>query len=248
MSKLLYQTIYDDLKARITSGFYPMGSIIPSEAQFKKEFGVSTITIRRAVQELVLDGLVEKRQGVGSFVCNRPHETEAVGLSSFTTDVASGRLRIVRTLLADTMISAPIEIAGKLGVQPESLLRRLIRLDITGGEPFSIDRAYIPPDLAVNITHEIAASPLFMHRWQEAAGLQFVKTEYDISVQAAGEYEQTMLKVEVSSPLLVAGELVFDSTERPVLWIESMYNAERCRLNGTVKLIQKKTDHGTIGE
>ena len=244
----LYRTIYNDLKKRINSRLYASGSILPSEAVLKKEFNVSTITIRRAVQELVLDGLVEKRQGVGSFICSRPHETEVVGLSSFTTDVALGRLRIVRTLLADSMIPAPLEIAVKLGVQPDSLLRQLIRLDITGGEPFSIDRAYIPPDLAVNITCEIAASPLFMHTWQEAAGLQFVKTDYDISVQTAGDYEQTMLKVDASSPLLVTGELVFDSTARPVLWIVSMYDAERCRLNGTVNLVQKKTDHGTIGE
>lgn len=248
MPKPLYRAIYDDLKTRIKNELYPSGSILPSEAKLKKEFDVSAITIRRAVQELVLDGYVEKRQGIGSFVRDRSHMVEVVGLSSFTTDVASGRLRIVRTLLVDDMVPAQKDIAEKLRVQPDSMLRRLVRLDITGSTPFSIDEALVPPDLAVNITRDIAASPLFMHEWQAAAGLDFVRTDYDIWVQQAGEYDYNLLKVDVESQLLVTAELVFDVTGRPVMWIVSKYPSDRCRLSGTVKLVQKETVHGTIGE
>ena len=245
---LLYQTIYDDLKKRILSGLYAPGSLLPSEAQLKKEFDVSTITIRRAVQELALDGYIEKRQGIGSYVRERNQTAEIVSLSGFTSDVASGRLKIVRTLLADDMIPVQKSIADKLNVQPDSLVRHLVRLDTTGGLPFSIDEAFIPPDLAVSITKDMAASPLFMHTWQKAAGFDFIKTEYDIQVKIAEEQEQNLLKIKAETPLLVTGELIFDVSGRPVIWIESRYPANRCRLSGTVRLVQKETESGTIGE
>ncbi|MBN1291225.1 MAG: GntR family transcriptional regulator [Candidatus Latescibacteria bacterium] len=230
------------------SGLYSPGGMLPSESQLKKEFKVSTITIRRAVQELALDGYIEKRQGIGSFVRDRSQTVEVVSLSGFTSDVVSGRLKIVRTLLTDNMIRIRKEIAEKLNIQTDSLVRHLVRLDSTGGTPFSIDEAFIPPDLAVNITQDIASSPLFMHEWQKATGFDFVKTEYDIQVKKADDREQNLLQIDSASPLLVTGELVFDVSGRPVMWIESKYPSDRCRLSGTVRLVQKETDRGTIGE
>ena len=248
MAELLYRNVYHMIKNRISSGEYSAGTLIPSEAKLKREFNVSTITIRRAIQELVLDGLIERRQGIGSFVRDTSKKMEIVGLSSFTTDVASGRLRIVRTLLVDDMIPAQEVIAEKLRVQPDSMLRHLVRSDTIGGSPFSLDEAFIPPALAEKINHEIAASPLFMHLWQETAGLNFVYTHYDIRAGKAGQREQEIMGIEPLSPLLITGELVFDVKEIPSLWIVTKYHPDRCRLSGTVKLLQRKTEHGMIGE
>ncbi|MCE5250366.1 GntR family transcriptional regulator [bacterium] len=248
MAKLLYQSVYDDLKYRIVTGTYPPGTALPSETGLKNEFHVSSITVRRAIQELVFDGLVEKRHGIGSFVRDKSRETEVIGLSSFTTDVAAGRLRIVRTLLVDDMVPARKDIAEKLGVQPDSMLRHLVRLDTIGGSPFSLDEVYISPVPGSFISRDIADSPLFMHLLQEKAGLCFVRTEYDIRVHKAGQREKEFLGVDESSPLLITGELIFDASDHPVLWIVSTYPAYRCRLNGTVKLVQRSTPCGTIGE
>ena len=248
MSNFLYMKVYEELKQRINSSIYPPNSALPSETHIKKEFEVSQITVRRAIQELVLDGLVERRQGIGSFVRDTSQEKTVISLSGFTTDVASGRLRLVRTLLSDDMVPAAGEIADKLKVQPESLLRCLVRLDSIGGTPFSIDEAFILPSLAGKIDYEIASSPLFMHLLQKAEEMDFVQTEYDIRVEKANEYIHEHLRVDLNSPVLTTGELIINTSGRPVLWIVSKYPAYRCRLSGTVKLLQKETEYGTIGE
>lgn len=64
----LYQQIQKILKDRILHGVYPLGSIIPSEPQLEKEFGVSKMTIRGAVQELSQEGYVQKKSGIGTIV------------------------------------------------------------------------------------------------------------------------------------------------------------------------------------
>src|SRR5690625_3405585 len=64
----LYMQMKEILKKRIIKGEYPVGSLIPSEPELKDEFDVSIITVRRAVEELALQGYVEKRSGVGTTV------------------------------------------------------------------------------------------------------------------------------------------------------------------------------------
>jgi GntR family transcriptional regulator len=244
----LYQDIHEQLKRRIISGEYTPGTALPSEPKLRDEFGVSTITVRRAIHELALDGLVEPRQGVGNIVLASAERPVVVGMSSFTTDVVNGRLRIIRTLLQDNFASANADVAEMLRVQNGSLLRHLVRLDHEGNAPFSVDEVFIPPSLATHISPEIASSPAFMHEWQDASGLELVRTEYDIWVESASADVARLLQVEVDSPMLVTGELVYDSASRPVAWIVSRYRGDRGRLSGSVMLQIRETDRGVVGE
>ncbi len=244
----LYRILYNELRDRINSGVYPPGTALPSETRMCDEFGVSLITVRRAIHELALDGLVDSRHGIGSFVREPAQSEVVVGMSSFTSDIVEGRLRLVRTLMVDNLVPASSQIADKLGVQVGSMLRHLVRVDCEAGAPLSVDEAFIPPSLASTITPEIAASPLFMHIWQESEGLSLVQTHYDIHVQSPDDKDQNMLQIGSDVPLLVTDELVCDSTGRAAIWIETRYRGDRSRLSATMTLVQKETDKGIIGE
>lgn len=248
MGKRLYQSVYETLRNRILTGVYTSGSIIPSEAGLRAEFGVSAITARRAVHELALDGLVTTRQGLGSIVSD-PVETDvAISLASFTSDVADGRLRITRSLLDDTMARAPSEIATALHAGHKSSLRFLRRLDHIGKKPVSVDEAWIPQRLAGHITPSMASSPLFMHELQEDGDCVFVRTRYDIRVVSAAPEDARLLELDSGEPLLLTRELIFDGKKRPSLWIDSKYPAYSSRLTAEVTLAQRPSQHGTIGE
>jgi GntR family transcriptional regulator len=238
MTTPLYRLIYQELRQRIDSGTLARGQTLPSEPKLVQEFNVSLITIRRAIDELVLDGLVERRQGVGSFVRSGGRKV-GVGVSTFNSDVAAGRLRIVRTLLQDDLAPAAQEIADKLGVQPGSMLRHLVRLDAEGGVPLSVDEVYVPPALAAAISADIASSPSFVDLWQEKAGLALQRVEYEINVQVPGQADQDMLGIGPDVPLLVTGELVLDARQEPMLWVVTRYRADRCRLLGSYSLLRE---------
>lgn len=244
----LYKEVYEALRSRIQARQYEPGVALPSEPRLRLEFGVSAITIRRAIHELSLDGLVEPRQGVGNIVREVADTPVVVGMSSFTTDVENGRLRLIRTLLVDDMVPASDDIACKLNVQTGSLLRHLVRLDCEGNAPLSVDEVFIPPALAAAITSEIAASPTFMHLWQQASRLELTRTQYDIWTNVPSEDDLKYLQIASDCPVLMTGELVLDSTGRPCAYIISRYRGDRGRLTGTVMLIQKETDLGVIGE
>lgn len=247
MEKPLYRQVYDQLRQRIFSGAYRRGAALPSEPRLCDEFGVSRITIRRAMHELALDGLIEQRQGLGSFVRSMPQNVE-IGLSSFTSDVAAGTLRLVRTLLTDETIPASEHVAAKLGVQPGSMVRHLVRLDDEGGAPLSVDEAFIPPAFAAAITAEVAGSPLFMHLWQIASHIHLTHTFYEIAVRMPDPIDCELLQIAPEVPLLVTGETLLDARNRPIGWILTRYRGDRCHLAGTVKLVQRATKQGTVGE
>lgn len=243
-----YQHVYQTLTERINGGVYARGTMLPSEAQLRKEFGVSLITMRRALHELALDGLVASRQGIGNFVRERPRDGVIIGLSNFTSSVASGRLRLVRTLLADELIPASALLAERLGVQAGSKLRHLVRLDSEGGAPLSVDEVFMPPARARVIDDAMAASPLFAHLWQQKTHTQLVRTYYEITVNMPTMEEQKQLQINSKVPVLVTSETIMDSTEKTIMNVVTHYRGDRCRLSGIVLLAQKKTKQGIVGE
>lgn len=244
----LYKNIYNSLKTEIGTGRIGPGAQLLSETRLAEEHAVSIITIRRAIHELVLDGLVESRQGIGSFVTDPGSSAVVVGMSSFTSDVASGRLRLVRTLLKDTMEMCPPIIAEKLRIPPHSIVRTLVRLDMEGSSPISIDEARIPPHLATHIDAAIAASPLFMHLWQVASGMDFERTDYDIWAEMATQEDQHLLSISNDTPVLCSAETVHDRGNAPCGHIITRYRGDRCRLTGNVVLVQSDTPKGRVGE
>lgn len=244
----LYKNVYDSLKADIGSGRIGPGEQLLSETKLAEEHNVSIITIRRAIHELVLDGLVESRHGIGSFVTEPGSSAVVVGMSSFTSDVASGRLRLVRTLLKDTMEMCPPEIALKLRIPPYSIVRTLVRLDSEGSRPISTDEARIPPQLAAHIDADIAGSPLFMHLWQTASGMDFERTEYDIWAERVTPEDQQLLHICSDTPILCTAETAYDKWDTPCLHVVTRYRGDRCRLTGDVVLVQSDTPKGRVGE
>jgi GntR family transcriptional regulator len=231
----LYRTVHRELRERIVSGLYPPGGGVPSERRLIEEFKVSLITVRRALDELVLDGLIERRQGVGSFVRDKARDV-VVGMSSFTTDVMSGRLRLVRSVLKDALAPCPADIADRLHVQPGSMVRFLSRLDMEGGSALSIDEVFVPPTLAEPITPDIAGSPSFLFLWQEKTALVLSRTEYEVSARMPGTTDQKLLGIGPETPLLVTAELFHRNDGASAAWIVTRYRSDRTRLLGSFDL------------
>jgi len=232
----LYRRIYDDITERINSGVYARGVTLPSELKLSQEFQVSQITVRRAMHELELDGLVDRRQGIGTIVRAAPRPV-MIGMSSFTSDVATGRLRLVRTLLVDDSVPSAGETAAKLGVQSGSLLRHLSRLDSEGGIPISVDDVYTPVALASSITAEMAASPLFLNLWQAQSGIAADHIDYEVAVEMPDAHLQSLLHIGPNTPILCTGEVIYDVSGRPLHLVASRYRGDRVRLRSSGQVV-----------
>nr|WP_216857445.1 GntR family transcriptional regulator [Paenibacillus tritici] len=142
----LYQQIQKILKDRILHGVYPLGSIIPSEPQLEKEFGVSKMTVRGAVQELSQEGYVQKKSGVGTIVMRNTSYQKLSKGKRFTELLVEAGHKLEKKLLDSKLVT------NDPGTEEYSrygpYCQRIERLYILNGQPY------------IHLTHFLTAAAL----------------------------------------------------------------------------------------
>ncbi|WP_219844850.1 GntR family transcriptional regulator [Microbacterium sp. MYb62] len=157
----LYAQIEDALVARITSVLHP-GDRLPTEDQLIDEFGVSRITVRRAVQNLVARGLVVTRPGRGAFVTAPKLRQPLTELTGFVEDMEAHGLAATARVLRAEEITAPPEVCTALELPAGSTVMLIERVRLANGTPISFDRTHLPLELGRRVAEEdLANEPIF---------------------------------------------------------------------------------------
>ncbi|MDA1027817.1 MAG: GntR family transcriptional regulator [Bacteroidetes bacterium] len=133
------------LRERIESGTLAEDDQLPSENQLGSRFGVSRITVRRALQTLEADGLIYRKQGMGSFVKDNRIHQGLVRLTDFVEDMEAAGLIPQSIILHQGMEPAGVRVAEALGVAEGALVYRVDRLRKGDGDPMAFDRTWLPP-------------------------------------------------------------------------------------------------------
>jgi GntR family transcriptional regulator len=140
-----YLRIHSDLREQITNGQWPVGSPLPAQHELAAQFGVSIMTLRQALQLLTDDGLIETRQGSGTYVAAH-YEYDIGHLHSFASDLTAQGAEVATVLLAAETVASPPDVGARLGVAGDVL--RLRRLRLSGGRPLIVQTSYLPASVA----------------------------------------------------------------------------------------------------
>src|SRR5215470_2448624 len=141
----LYHQTADVLRSRVAQNVWKQGDRLPSESELCEEFGVSTVTMRRAVATLVAEGLLIRLQGKGTFVSSDHAILQGPPqLTSFTQDLQLRGWRSSARLLSLNMERAPGHVATRLGLAAGALVHVLRRVRLADERPVAIQTAYVP--------------------------------------------------------------------------------------------------------
>ena len=143
----LYQQLHRALRGAIEDNRLAAHEALPAERDLAAEFGVSRITVRKALDELVSDGLLTRRQGAGTFVAPQLDarvEKSFSTLSSFSEDMLSRGRKPESAWLSRTAGAVTPEEALTLGLSPGSLVYRFNRIRYADGEPMALEYSTIP--------------------------------------------------------------------------------------------------------
>lgn len=220
----LYHQVYVVLRQKIRNNEFDPAKPLPGEHQMAEEFGVSRVTIRRTLQSLELDGLVERRRGVGTFAVPHPAEFRDrynIGglLQTGARDDAATESRNIRI----ASIEPPAHVATKFGSTEKVLViqrQRHIR-----GEPFTLLTVYLPDRVARKAGRK-ALEKLPSLTAIEQAGFYLARTEQAISAQAADEQAATALGLPIGSPLIFMTSLFSDRDDQPLALLEAQYRPD----------------------
>jgi GntR family transcriptional regulator len=215
-----YQQIADSLRRRIEAGELATGGLLPSEADLVQQYEASRVTVRKALESLREEGLVDSRQGSGWFVATARLAQDLAHLGTIEDQLlASGRTS-ERRILDFAFRAAPPEVAELLGTE-EVLETR--RLNLADGEPFALVTVWCPQAMASKLSRDdVEARPFY-----ELLDVDLVSARQRIRAGSATDEEAELLGMLPGGPVLRCRRLTEAADGRPVLASEHTFPAHR---------------------
>ncbi|WP_372987150.1 GntR family transcriptional regulator [Marinobacter sp.] len=219
------------LKDAIVSGRMAPGTKIPGELKLAEEHRVSRVTVRRALEALTAEGLIMRKPGVGTLVCERP-----VGVTVMTASVSNLLPNIVKMgessrvrLLEFSYGSPPDGVRDRLRLGPSERTQRSIRVRLAGDKPFSYLTTYVPERIALSYNEdELSTTPLFA--LLERSGVNLDHATQSISATLATKEVAEALDVSVGAPLISLTRVVYDKDGNGVEHLHALYRPDRYRI------------------
>lgn len=229
------QRVYLLLRDEILNGAHLDGVALPGELKLAERFAVSRVTIRRALDGLVADGLVERRAGSGTIV-RAPRPAPGAVTADFATlmpQVVAMGLSTTARLLAFSYTAPPPSVAQAMGLPPEARVQRAVRVRLIEGAPFSHLTTYVPEAIAQGYSEaDLATTPLF--RLLERSGVTVERATQTISATLATPDVADALETSVGAALIALTRVVFDAQGRGVEHLTALYRPDRYRLEMTL--------------
>lgn len=218
MRQTRYQQIAADLRARLGAGELTAGRLLPSEAELSTEFSASRVTVRRALELLRDEGLVDSRQGFGWFVAADPVQQTLGRLGTIESQLASEGIVSTRRVLDFRFTKAPARVRQLLGV--ETVLR-VRRLNLAHGTPFALVTVWCPEELGA----ELSRSDVERQPFYELVGVALGGATQTIGAAAATPGDAELLGVPPGSPVLRCDRVTRNLDGDPVLVSEHLFPA-----------------------
>ncbi|MEO4040032.1 GntR family transcriptional regulator [Hoeflea sp. CAU 1731] len=220
--------VYLLLRDRITEGLFGQSGKLPGEQALAEEHSVSRVTVRRAIDGLVADGLVEKRVGSGTYVRqpDRKMQSAIADVSNVFTHLKEmGRSTAVKMLSFEYVVPEN-HVREALKLEADERVQRSVRVRLVDDEPFSYLTAQVPERIGRLYSREdLSRDPLL--ELIERSGLKASAASQEISAMLASPDVAEALDVKVGSALVSLTRTVLDSQGRGMEYLEARYRPDR---------------------
>jgi GntR family transcriptional regulator len=222
-----YHQVYLVLREQLAEGRFEGG--LPPEVVLAEQFAVARVTVRKALERLVADGLIERAPGRGTVPVKRAARTAApehAQLTGLLENIVSMGLRTAVKVLACDVVGAPEAVARPLAIATGAPVQKAVRVRSTREGPFSHITTWVPAALARGFgRRELAKQPILL--LLEGQGVRIGRAEQSISARLADADVAPHLDLAVGSALLCVHRLIFDADDRPVQWLQGLYRPDR---------------------
>ena len=215
------------LRQQIEDGTLGPDEQLPSESQLTGRFGVSRITVRRALQTLEHEGLIYRRQGLGSFVQDTRVRQGLVRLTDFVEDMAQAGLAARSQVLHFAPEAARPDVAARLDVGDDQPVYRLDRLRLAEDEPIAFDRTWLPVFYAGLLDgHDLETHTIY-HLLETRYGIAVERGRYRIEAVNASTELAGHLAVPRGRALLLIERVSFTHGEKRIYYQRRYYRSDR---------------------
>lgn len=207
----LHERVRVALAHDIEMGQYQDTGKLPAEPELCERFGVSRITVRRAVADLEELGLVRRRQGAGTYVRDRPELFATMMIAGFA-DQLSGEGGVQgRRIVGTRVVEADADLASRLGVEPGRPVFELDRVFTCDGFPITLDRSAYALDRYPGFDERIDESVSTYRVLREQYGVRFHEVQRTFTIGYTTKQTAAWLDRPESDPLIVIEKIALDA-------------------------------------
>lgn len=238
----LYSQLKQVIKEEIIRGTYLPGQQLPSESVFCEKYGVSRITARRAITDLVKEGVLQSLQGKGTFVKEAKVRRELISVGGFTESTMESGKTPSSQILSSTVISPDEHLMSVFKLNPDDELLNLHRLLLIDNEPFIIETSYYPLKFLPKLEQFIGEKTSTYKILKEKYNIEITRSEKTMDVVTATDYEAKLFRCDVSTPLYLIEKTAFDQYKRPIHLSKSLFVTNKVTFTFTVENEVKITE------
>ncbi len=226
----LYEQMKIQLQEQIAAHIYAAGDRLPAEKELCEKYGVSRVTLRRAVDELVAEGILERKQGKGTFVAAKKcrvifRKMNSIG-GGFTDAVYPDTDKHTIVVSKKEYICNALE-REKLGLSKDERVLVLLRLMTLDGQPFMIDRAVYPvnrfPGLFDRVKDDVSTYAIL----REDYGIHRLTSQRELGLAYATDEQAKLLGCSAGAPLFRIFKQVCDTEGNPVHLSNLFFSVDR---------------------
>lgn len=226
----LYYQLENLMREKILSGEFRVGDRLPTENELIRLYGVSRITVRQALTSLAEDGIIERRQGRGTFVVERRIKRRTVDEQmefhgSFEDVIDGGVAGPVKVLEAHRLPADPQE-AELLGLHSGDPIYRIKRIRFREGKPHSLLVNFLPSEIGARFTRDELAAGSLLKLIEAKFNLRLKEAKQQITAALADPHLASLLDVRVGSPLLSIERTSFTEEGRAVEHVHLYFRAD----------------------
>ena len=220
MRELRYRTIADQLRRRMEAGEFPAGRLLPSESELSEAYDASRITVRRALDTLREEGLVDSRQGFGWFAAGDPVRQALGRLGTIEEQLEASGATAERRILDFGFVKATKRAREVLGCDT---VLRVRRLNLADGEPFARVTVWAPEAIG----HGLSRADVEASSFYDLLTVPVGGATQTIGAGGASSADAALLDIPAGAPVLRCERITSDRHGRHVLLSEFVFPAHR---------------------
>ncbi len=232
----LYQRLRDEIARNIAKRVWRPGEALPAELELAKSYGVALGTMRKALDTLVADGLLERIQGKGTFV--RRADFNASLFRFFRFQSLEGERRIPESrILRREVLPAPSAVASALRIDERSEVIRLSRLRLIDGAPVLAEEIWLPQSRFAALMDIPTGDfgDLLYPLYEKLCGEVVAMAEETLTVEVVRAADARLLRLAAGEPLIVIERLAFNHERSPIEWRRSRGPADQFRYHVEIR-------------
>lgn len=226
----LYYQLKQWLEEQIDRKDLKPGDFIPSERELSEQFGISRMTVRQALLELVNEGKLVREKGRGTFVAEPKISQGLYKLTSFSEDMQSRGMKPGAVVINIQKKKSSSRLQDKLQIKADEAICQITRLRMADDQPMALETAHLPlsrfPDLAQQDFNDISLYDHLRNKYN----VDIATASQSIEVAMPKSHDARLLNIRPGIPVLLIERVTYDRLQKPIEYVTSVYRGDRYKL------------------